>query len=179
MSLDHIRQEVTRLKEQYEEQQPLDLCRALDILILFAPMGRQATACKGFYLCQSRIRSITINSDLTPDIQRIIAAHELGHAVLHSHSGQIKAFHDFQLFDQTSVLEYEANIFAADLLMTDSDVLACLNDDISFFDAAALLHVPPELLDFKFRMMKRQGYRLLDSPLTAKSTFLKDMEVKP
>ena len=33
----------------------------------------------------------------------------------------------------------------------------------------------PELLDFKFRMMKRSGVQIVDSPITANGDFLKDI----
>lgn len=75
-------------------------------------------------------------------------------------------------------MEYEANIFAAEFLMADEDVLAKLNDDISFFGAATLLRVPPKLLDFKFRLMKRNGYKVIDFPLMANGNFLKDVETE-
>ena len=42
------------------------------------------------------------------------------------------------------------------------------------FHAARTLHVPPELLDFKFRLMNRRGYHL-PLPLNAKSTFLQHL----
>lgn len=90
----------------------------------------------------------------------------------------MNAFHDFELFDSASIMEYEANIFAADFLMDDDDVLEKLNEDISFFGAAALLRVPPELLDFKFRLMKRNGYKMIDPPLMANSNFLKNVETE-
>ena len=70
---------------------------------------------------------------------------------------------------------YEANCFAADYLLEDEDVLEMLNADMSFFQAAAELKVPPELLDFKFRMMKRSGVQIVDSPITSNSDFLKDI----
>ena len=54
-------------------------------------------------------------------------------------------------------------------------VLEKLNANMSFFQAASELQVPPELLDFKFRMMKRNGVQIVDSPITANSNFLKDM----
>ena len=57
----------------------------------------------------------------------------------------------------------------------DEDVLEKLNADMSFFQAASELQVPPELLDFKFRMMKRNGVQIVDSPITANSNFLKDI----
>ncbi len=62
----------------------------------------------------------------------------------------IQTVHDFELFDGVSQCEYEANCFAADYLLEDEDVLEMLNADMSFFQAAAELKVPPELLDFKF-----------------------------
>ena len=177
MSVSWSSMEVQRLKEQYQECDPFKLCEAMGILVSRVPMGDFEGACKGFFIIQSRIKLITINDDLPRAIQRVICAHELGHAVLHSSSGEVKAFHDFALFDRTSVKEYEANTFAAEFLMTTEEVLAQLNGDISFFDAAAQLNVPAELLDFKFRIMKREGYKMIDPPLMANSNFLKDLQV--
>ena len=178
MSVDYICREVKRLKKKYHESDPFKLCDAMGIILLDAPMGNYQGACKGFFLVQSRKRSITINSDLPEELQRIIVTHELGHAVLHAKAAGVNAFHDFELFDSASIMEYEANIFAAEFLMDDDDVLEKLNEDISFFGAASLLRVPPELLDFKFRLMKRNGYKLIDPPLMANSNFLKDVETE-
>ena len=68
-------------------------------------------------------------------------------------------------------------MFAAELLLEDEDVLLRLNDDISFFQAAAELRVPPELLDFKFRILKRKGYQVIDPPLMATGSFLKSIDM--
>ena len=121
MSVDYICREVKRLKKKYHESDPFKLCDAMGIILLDAPMGNYQGACKGFFLTQSRKRSITINSDLPEELQRIIVTHELGHAVLHAKAAGVNAFHDFELFDSTSIMEYEANIFAADFLMDDDD----------------------------------------------------------
>ena len=178
MTMDYICREVERLKRKFHETDPFLLCDAMGIILLYEPMGTYPGACKGFFLAQSRKRSITVNSDLPEAIQRIIVTHELGHAVLHAKAVGVKAFHDFELFDSTSLMEYEANIFAAEFLMDDDDVLEKLNEEISFFGAASLLRVPPELLDFKFRLMKRNGYKLIDPPLMANSNFLKNVETE-
>ena len=68
---------------------------------------------------------IVINSDLPESIQRIIIAHELGHAVLHSDSA-ISAFHEFAMFDDTDRMEYEANVFAAEFMLSDDEVMESL-----------------------------------------------------
>ena len=175
MYMEHISRIVEDMVSQYGVRDPLDLCNAQKIFLLFEPMGSNADACKGFFLMQFGKRVIVVNNDLPDESQSIILSHELGHAVLHSHIAGVTEFHDFKLFDDVSKMEYEANLFAAELLLRDEDVLALLNDDISFFSAASTLCVPPELLDFKFRVMKRKGYKVIDPPLMAKSNFLKDI----
>ena len=177
MSISWISGEVQRLKDECDETDPFKICRDLGILVNLERMGNYDGACKGFFIAQSRIRMITINADLPDALQGVICAHELGHAVLHAQQAGVNAFHDFSLFDTASIKEYEANLFAAEFLMSDEDVMAELNDDISFFGAAAQLKVPAELLDFKFRIMKRKGYKMIDPPLMANSNFLKDVQV--
>ena len=133
MSIDSISKEVKKLKRKYDEPNPVKLCREMKISLLYHPMGLFDKACKGFYLQQSRKQVIVINSELDEDLQRIILIHELGHALIHKNVPGIKTFHDFNLFDETSHYEYEANIFAADFLLDDEEVLKLLNDDMSFF----------------------------------------------
>lgn len=173
MSIELISKEVHRVQKKYADSNPFSLCRAMRISVMSESMGTGSRGCKGFYLLQSRKQFIVINSDLSLELQRIILAHEIGHAVLHRKASGIKAFHDFSLFDETSLYEYEANIFAADYLLDDDEVLNLLNEDISFFGAASRLNVPVELLDFKFRVLKRKGYKVIDSPISSSSDFLK------
>ncbi len=177
VNYDGVCREVRCLMKNYNETDPFRLCDILGITVFFVPMGKGTSDCKGFFLVQSRVLTITINSDLPQALQRIICAHELGHAVLHRKRTSVAEFHEFELFDSVSQCEYEANIFAAEYLLKDEDVLEMLNDDLSFFQAAAQLYVPAELLDFKFRMLKWKGYKVIDAPLMANGNFLKKLEV--
>lgn len=154
MNYAEISESVEKLKRKYGESDPFRLCRDMGIKLLFQAMGTHPDAIKGFFLESKRIRTITINSDLPMVIQRIIAAHELCHATNHRSSG-IHPFHEVALFYQMSVLEKDANLFAA----------------------AAALCVSIELLDFKFRVMKWKGYKLIEPPINARSNFPRDMEV--
>lgn len=176
MTYSQICESVRKLKKQYEESDPFRLCRALGIVLLMQSMGKDPDAVKGFFFESNRIRTITINSDLPEIIQRIILAHEICHAVNHRDSG-IHTFHEIAMFDQTSLMEKDANLFAAEYLLNDQDVFEVLNRDMTFSSAASVLNVPAELLDFKFRIMKWKGYKLIEPPITARSDFLKDMEV--
>ena len=167
---------VEYIRKKYQERDPFELCRAMGILLIFRSFGTEPDAIKGFYLESHRIKTITINSDLPLVVQKIIVAHELGHAVLHRTQG-ICAFHDVAMFDESSVMEKEANLFAAEYYLDDSDVLDSLNADTTFFSAASQLYVPAELLDFKFRVMKWKGYKLIEPPIMAQSNFLRNMTI--
>ena len=167
---------VEKIRKRYSEDDPFRLCRAMGIILLPQPLGREEGAIKGFFLQRSRIRTITYNSDLPEVFQRIIVGHEIGHAQLHAKSG-VHAFHDAGMFDMSSQYEKDANLFAAEYLLKDDEVLESLNADNTFFSAASALRVPFELLDCKFRAMKWKGYKLVEPPITARSNFLRDVEV--
>ena len=157
---------VDSIKKSYDVRNLKELCRDLSIILMYSGMGKTENACKGFFLTP-----ITINTDLPELIQNIVLAHELGHAILHKNATS-HLFHEFQLFDEVSTLEYEANIFAAEMLLDDDVVLEYLNENYSFFQVASKLNVPVELLDFKFKILKQKGYKLV-SPINTKNTFLK------
>ena len=75
------------------------------------------------------------------------------------------------------MLEKEANLFAAEFILSDQKVFEVLNRDTTFFSAASALYVPAELMDFKFRLMKWKGYKLIEPPINARSNFLRDIDI--
>ena len=174
MLYENIAEEAERIVKKYHERDPFRLCRDLDIIMLFQSMGSGEGAVKGFYFEACRISTITVNSDLDEDVQRIIAAHELGHALLHRSEGT-RLFHETGLFDSRSQAEKEANFFAAELLVSDKSVLEAFEEGHDFFSAASALGIPPELLDFKVRMMRYKGYKLNASPVYGENGFLKNI----
>lgn len=175
MTIDYICAIVERLKRKYDETDPFRLAMAMGIIVEYAFMGTNPESCKGFFLCQSRKKHITINCDLPRAMQRIILAHEIGHAVLHKEElTLLKAFHDFGLYDSTSRLEKEANLFAAEFLLDDDNVEKYIYASYDVFSMARSLRVPPEMLDFKLRIMKEKGWDI-NIPLMSNSNFLKDI----
>ena len=176
MTYSEICAAVDRMNDKYRVSDPFELCSEMGIILLPKPLGTAPNAIKGFFLEIKRIKTITVNSDLPQIIQKIIVAHEIGHAALHHRSG-IHAFHEVAMFDESSDMEREANLFAAEFLLRDDEVFETLNSDTTFFTAAAKLYVPIELLDFKFRIMKCKGYKMIEPPILANSNFLRDMEV--
>ena len=173
MSADQIRIIVQEAVKKAGSRSLLEICAAHHILFLESDMGTSSNACKGFFLQQDGIRSVTLNSALDEDTAKIVLAHELGHALLHAEYTD-QSFHDFGLFTDHSQLEYEANLFAADFILEDASVCSALQECDDFFCAAQLLRVPPQLLDFKLRMMKKCGILPLDAPIVSHGDFLKN-----
>lgn len=171
MRAEQIKHEVARLKAKYQTSDPRELCEALKILLLEKSMGTKPGSCKGFFLVAGRCKVATINSDLTPPVQRLTTFHEAGHGFLHADCG-IETFRDFTLLDRADYRELEANIFAAEYMVSDEDFFEVVSQGMDVFCAASTLEVPPELLDFKLQILEREGYQL-NAPRFSKSDFLK------
>ena len=170
-SMDYITHLASSLTRKYATRDPYELCDALGIRIRLKDLG---TDIKAYYFCQSRIRNIILNFRVSEVIRKILVAHELGHDRLHKEIALLKGFQEVELFDMAVASEYEANIFAAEVLIGDDELLGLLNNESkSFFDVARELYVPVALLDFKFRVLKHKGYRI-NAPYIADGSFLKD-----
>lgn len=112
-----IRRRVKNLEYKYGTRNPYSLCRMLKIKILYLDL----VEIKGIYKKVLTNKFIVINENLDDFCQRVVLAHELGHALLH-HSKEIQTLKDYDLFPRFSNrLEMEANKFAAELII-DEDV---------------------------------------------------------
>ena len=65
---------------------------------------------------------VMINSFLSEEEKMIVAAHELGHIILHRSQLKMAPMQDDTLYNMTDNTEYQANLFAADLLIEDEDI---------------------------------------------------------
>jgi len=167
-----ISRAVDALIKKYGTRDPLKLCDGLGIVVKYKSLCPQI---KAFFFYQSRIKTVVINSDIDGELQRILCAHELGHAVLHSELlVKSRGFGETKLFDTEIMTEYEANIFAAELLIDEDELLELMRSgEYSFFQLASILYVPAELLDFKLRALSAKGYEI-DIPYIATANFLKN-----
>jgi len=170
-TVSYIARIVEKLTRRYQTRDPYKICGELGIRLRLKYLGLDI---KAYYFYQSRIRNIVLNNRVSETVQRILLAHELGHDRLHRQIATLKGFQEIELFDMSIPTEYEANLFAAELLIDDHQLLELLNDnDKSFFGVASTLCIPADLLDFKFRVLKHKGYRV-EVPYIANSNFLKD-----
>ena len=165
----HIIETVEKLVKKYDTRDPYELCKCLGIKVHFYDMEKKL---KGFFFYQSRQKNIVIDSNVNEVLERILIAHELGHAVLHAQIAMMKGFQEMEVLDDTSWEENEANFFAAELLLEDSKVLELLAEH-SFFKTAKRLYVPAALLDYKFSLLYEKG-ELVNPMYIRKSDFLKE-----
>ena len=66
----------------------------------------------------------------------------------------------------------EANLFAADLLLSDTDIEEMSqNEDMDYFQLCQNLYVSPELVSFKLFSLTKRGH-VYNMPLNLNSKFL-------
>lgn len=105
-----------KLIDKHASRDPLMIAKDLNIIILFENLG----SIKGYYNTAFRQKFIHINENLSPQLQKFTAAHELGHALLHPKANT--PFLRSSTFLSVDKLEMEANKFAITLLISDEDL---------------------------------------------------------
>ncbi len=125
---------------------------------------------KGFYVCENGKRYIVINNELDEITRRVVCAHELGHDMLHRELS-IGGIRENTMFLKGNKTEREANLFAAEMLLTDEAVLSGIEYVSDPETAAFELNVPVELLEYKLELLNHKGYNFNFSAVN--SDFLK------
>ena len=104
---------------------------------------------KGFCFISCQTTYVVINTFLADAVKQIVAAHELAHIVLHRNQLKIAPMKDTVLYDMASQTEYEANLFAADLLLDDEEIhKLSQDDDMDYFNMCKSLYVTPDFMSF-------------------------------
>lgn len=111
---ERIKRLVAYYKRLYKTDDPYELADYLHIVLIRRPLGTLA----GCYMYMKKNKVIFLNSELPDDnFARIVMAHELGHAVLHPRENCYFMKHKTLLL--TSKIERQANLFAAEWLISD------------------------------------------------------------
>lgn len=155
-----IYEEVERLVKKYKTRNPLEIAEAIGITILF----RDFKELKGFYAIENKARYIVISNNLDDYLQKVICAHELGHDRLHRHFAAYSAMQDYMLYDMKARPEWDANIFASDLMISDTEVLIYARlHEYTHEQIARMMYVPKELMWFKTYSIFKRGYDIRTS----------------
>ena len=108
---------VEKLLAKYKTRDPYKLARQCGIELIVKDLG----ALGGFYKVIYRNPFIFLNKSLPRSMARLVCAHELGHHLLHREFAAF-GFEETSLFSPASRREYEADLFAAELLIPDAEI---------------------------------------------------------
>lgn len=140
----HIKEKVDQLIKKFKTDNPFELAELLKIQVVHWPLHEEVN---GLYQYEKRVKFIYINSTLPYLMQRVVCAHELGHAILHPKLNC--TFLKNHTFYNINRYENEANRFASELLISDN-----LKEDYpSYFNLEQISlseGLPIELLKLKF-----------------------------
>ena len=130
-STDNIIRRADALVRSTGTRDPERIADALGIIVMDVNFEKQ----KGLYKVILRNWFIFIKADLSEVMRRIVLLHEIGHDQLHRRLAD--EFQEFQIFDMRgNVMEYEANLFAAQIAMamamaSDINLVALKVSDLS------------------------------------------------
>jgi len=171
----YIYAEAERAAKKYQTRDPYKLLDAIGAKTRYC-YDYEPDGLKGFSTILNRVMFAVINGHLNEHDQRIVAGHEAAHLVIHKTEimmSPAQALKDFNIYDNSGRLEYQANSFLADFLVSDKDVLDAIAYDDNFFANARELYIPPPLLAFKLHSMMRRNYEVRN-PIDLRSQFLGD-----
>lgn len=137
---------------------PRRIADGLGIEVLRRPFKQQRGAYKLILGCPF----IFLKDDLDPVMEAIVLSHELGHDRLHKDEAERSGgFHEFNIFDmQNNRMEYEANIFASQLMLPDDEVLEYIGSGFDIQQIAAAMDSDINLVALKIDTLISQGYLL-------------------
>lgn len=161
-----------KLIRKYGTRNPFRLAQEKGVEIMLRDdFDRQ----KGAFSLMLNVPFIFINSNLSDEMQRIVCAHELGHAMLHRQlcrKMKNQTIHEYEIFDIRTTTEYEANIFAAELLIDEEELSEYESYGYDIVQMAKAANINVNLLLIKYyEMQERYGVKY-NLPFLPKKNFL-------
>ena len=105
----------------------------------------------------------------------MVAGHELGHDVYHRELAKGEGIREFELFRMQSATEYEANAFAAHLLIDTDECLDYARDGLDVVQIAKAMNSEINLMLIKLQELVRLGYNIR-VPFEPRSDFFKNIK---
>lgn len=165
----YIYNETEKLVKKFRTRDPFEILEGMHIVVGETSRYQKL---KGYCFMSCQTIYVMISSFLSEEEKKIVAAHELGHIILHRAQLKMAPMKDDTLYNMMDNTEYQANLFAADLLLDDSDIAEMAQDEnFDYFSLCSTLNTSPELMSFKlYSLIKRgQAYHM---PMELQSNFL-------
>jgi len=152
---ENIRKRAGQLVRQCDTNDPFRIAREAGAEVHFRDLGKL----KGMYACIKRNRYIVINQHMNVWLQKLVCAHELGHDQFHRELATNRWIHEFMLYNMNQRPEYEANVFAAELLLRDTDIIEMSDSGLDIEQIARSLYSDVNLVALKLGLLSQRGYR--------------------
>lgn len=136
-----IKRRVSQLVRKYQTRDPFEMIKGMNVILVHYPLE----GVRGFYQYFQRNNIIYLDERLSETEQRFVLAHELGHMFLHKKANAI--FMDTRTQFNTNKFEKEANTFAIELLVPDTEIAE--NPDLTLGQLARMTGYSEELLKYK------------------------------
>jgi Zn-dependent peptidase ImmA (M78 family) len=157
MNFEQIAQKGVAIVRRRGTRDPFRIARDLGILVRYAD---DFVRLKGMYRVILKNRFIILNNRLSERMKRIVCAHEIGHDQLHREMAKGGALQEFMLYQMDSRPEYEANIFATEILLDTDEVLELVHDGYDAEQMARQLGSDVNLIALKIAHLRNMGYQL-------------------
>ena len=157
MSVNCIYDSVQSKIKKSRTRNPFTIAEDNGIILIF---DSNLNKMKGMYTIIKRNRIIILNDNMPERMQQIVCAHELGHDALHRQFAKDGGLREFMLYDMKSRPEYEANMYAADLLLDDEEVMELAKDGYDMQQVAGILNTDINLIGLKMASMNYRGFDL-------------------
>jgi len=135
-----LKQIVTDITKKHKTANPFEIAENLNIQIIEWDLHHEIN---GYYKYDRRNKYIVINQNLSNEWKKVVCAHELGHAILHTRINT--PFMKQNTLFSLNKIEREANRFAAELLISEDSFKECGN----IYEIASLHNVPIDLVHLK------------------------------
>lgn len=130
----------------------------------------------GMYTFRWNHRLMFLNPKIDGRLKNMVIAHELGHDQRHrdiAKAGQ--PLKEFSLFSMKDTTEYEANVFAAHLLLENDEVYSLSRQGLDVVHMAQNMGVDINLMLIKLQEMNHLGYDF-NIPLQHDSRFFRNLK---
>lgn len=144
-----IKERASQLVRKYQTRDPFEMIKGMNVILVHYPLE----GVRGFYQHFQRNNIIYLDERLSEIEQRFVLAHELGHMFLHKRTNAI--FMDTRTQFNTDKFEKEANTFAVELLVPDTEITE--NPNLTIGQLARMTGYSEKLLKCKSIFTKEKS----------------------
>ena len=150
----YIYSKATEMVKQTGTRNPMKIASEIGVMLRYSD---ELDKLLGLYTYRWKHR-IILNDKMEEIMARMVCAHELGHDALHRDIAKGDGLKEFVLFNMKDTTEYEANAFAAHLIIDDDDIYSMSKDKYDVVQMAKMLNVNINLVLIKLQELNKLGY---------------------